>query len=181
MTDIVESDRLYFRRLGEEDIRSEYVGWLNDPAVNQYLEIRHSAHTMQSCLDFVRNTNADPYSRLFGVFSKENHRHIGNAKIGFIKTQYSSGELSLIIGNKDFWGRGLGTEIVRAMTLYGFNFLELQRLEAGCYEENIGSLRAFLKVGYVVEGYFRRSVVLNGRRQGSFWLGALKGECPVDE
>lgn len=181
MKNAPQSDRLFFRRLDPEDVGEQYVAWLNDPLVNQYLEVRHSVQTVESCLEFVINTNADPNSHLFGIFSKETHQHIGNAKIGFIKTHYLSGELSLFIGDKSFWGKGLGTEIVRAMTQYGFGPLGLKRLEAGCYEQNMGSFRAFLQAGYAVEGYLRRSVVLNGKRQGCFRLGALKGERLPDE
>ncbi|WVM94098.1 GNAT family protein [Halopseudomonas pachastrellae] len=62
------------------------------------------------------------------------------------------------------------------ITAYGFDSLGLHRLEAGCYEDNLASLRIFLKAGYTVEGFMREHVTLNGRRMGCFWLGKLHNE-----
>jgi ribosomal-protein-alanine N-acetyltransferase len=120
--------------------------------------------------------NSDRTSHLFGIFEKDGNGHVGNIKLGFIKERHASGQLSLVIGEKSCWGKGYATEAIRAVTVWAFDELGLERVEAGCYDQNTGSLRAFLKVGYSVEGYHRRSVVLDGARTGSFWLGILKGE-----
>lgn len=169
-----QSDRLVLRPLSEEDATQEYANWLNDPEVNRFLEVRHSFHTVENCRSFIDQMNADPNQHLFGVFLKSNGRHIGNAKIGFIKPEYASGELSLLIGDRSSWGCGYGREIVRALTSYGFNELGLERIEAGCYESNFASLKIFLKVGYAVEGFFRESVLVNEKKESCFWLGILK-------
>jgi len=170
------SERLLFRPLGQDDVTERYVYWLNDPEVNRYLEIRFSNHTLESCGAFVRETNADPNSHLWGMFDRSTGLHIGNIKIGFINSIYSSGQLSLFIGEKAYWGKGLATEAISAVTKWAFDELDLVRVEAGCCDENTASLRAFLKVGYTVEGYFRKNTVLDGRRIGGFWLGMLRDE-----
>ena len=172
----VETPRLCLRHLGPSDATETYAGWLNDPQVNRYLETRHVLQTPESCREFIAQCNADPGSKLFGVFLKETGKHIGNAKIGFINSHYRRGQLSLFIGEKHCWGQGLSSELVRALTAYGFEHLGLHRLEAGCYEDNLASLRVFLKSGYVVEGFMRDQVTLDGRRTGCFWLGVLARE-----
>lgn len=170
------ANRLEFRRLEASDVTSRYVDWLNDPAVNEFLETRFSVQDIASCMDYVERTNADPSSHFFGVFLKDEGRHIGNAKLGFINPWHKTGELSLLIGDKGEWGKGYGTEIVRALTAYGFEELALERIEAGCYEANLGSLQAFLRAGYTVEGFFRKSLSFGAERCGCFWLGILKHE-----
>ncbi|MDP1997520.1 MAG: GNAT family N-acetyltransferase [Gallionella sp.] len=172
----ITSERLLFRPLSQHDVTERYVSWLNDPEVNRYLEIRFSHHTLESCSAFVAATNADPTSHLFGIFDRSCGLHIGNIKIGFIKQVYSSGQLSLFLGEKSYWGKGFATEAISAITGWAFNELALIRVEAGCCDENLGSLRAFLKVGYTVEGYFRKNTVLDNRRIGGFWLGILNDE-----
>lgn len=170
------SARLFFRPLDAADVTETYVNWLNDPEVNRYLEIRFARHTLESCSAFVEQTNTDPQSHLWGIFDKSNNQHIGNIKLGFINTRYSSGQLSLFIGEKSYWGKGLATEAIFAVTRWAFQELELVRIEAGCCDENTPSLRAFLKAGYTVEGYFRKNTVVEGRRLGGFWLGILSDE-----
>lgn len=172
----IETVDLVLRELVEDDATNEYVDWLNDKDVNRYLETRHVSQTLQSCRDFISSCNADPGSYLFGIFLKSNGRHIGNVKIGFVNKIYSRGQLSLFIGDKDCWNKGYATQVVRAMTSYAIGDLKLKKVEAGCYEDNLGSLRVFLKVGYVVEGFMRSHVERDSKRLGCFWFGILADE-----
>lgn len=178
MPSIIQTKRLILRNMLEDDATEEYVGWLNDYAVNKYLETRHELQTLEMCRQFIRSCNHDTGSHLFGVFLASNGKHIGNAKIGFINPIHGSAELSLFIGDKNYWGMGFGAEIVKSLTNYSFETLGLAKLEAGCYEGNISSLRAFLKVGYVVEGFLRSHVILENKRQGCFLLGVTKFDDP---
>jgi ribosomal-protein-alanine N-acetyltransferase len=175
MTEL-SSQRLIYRTLEVDDVTQCYVDWLNDPQVNRFLETRYTHQTLKSCQSYVAEMASSPVQNLFGIYMADNEKHIGNAKLGFINPQHKSGQLSLFIGEKNCWAQGYATEVIRTITSWGFNDLELKRIEAGCYEENLGSLRAFLKSGYQVEGFLRKSVVLEERRMGSFWLGILPHE-----
>lgn len=172
----IRTTNLILRPLVLSDVTETYVNWLNDIETNKYLETRHNEQTLQSCRDYVVQSNNSPNTHLFGIFLKEAGRHIGNAKIGFINLTYQTGHLSLFIGDKSSLNRGYATEVVRALTAHAFRHLGLKKIEASCYEENIGSLKTFLKVGYVVEGFMRSNVVFEGRRLGCFWLGKLENE-----
>ncbi len=172
----ITTPRLLLRPLSPQDVREKYVGWLNDPQVNQYLETRFEVQTIDSCLAFVNLINADQNSHLFGIFDLEKSLHIGNIKLGPIHPRHKWGDLSLFIGEKLFWGHGLATEAISAVTFWAFTSCGLEKVEAGCYAENIGSLRAFLKCGYSVEGYLRNHVQINDRRNGCFRLGISRSE-----
>lgn len=172
----VFSERLLFRTLCKDDVTERYVGWLNDYEVARFLETRFVPQTLTSCIKFVSDMESDPGSHLFGIFDKESLEHIGNIKLGFINDNHKSGQLSLFIGEKSRWGMGYATESIRCITKWGFETLGLERIEAGCYDENMGSLRAFLKVGYSVEGFFRQGVAFEGRRIGAFWFAILKND-----
>ena len=171
MSIVFESPRLSYRSLTEKDATEIYASWLNNPAVNQFLETRHAVQTVASCREFILACNQNPNEHLFGIFLKDTGQHIGNTKLGFINQYYQTGQLSLFIGEQSMWGQGFASEVVQAITQYGFEQLQLHKIEAGCYESNLGSLRAFLKNNYVVEGFLRNHVVLEGKRQGTFWLG----------
>jgi len=178
----IETPRLYLRNLQEGDVSQAYVDWLNDPEVNRYLETRHTAQTLASCSEFVKRCNSEKSERLLGVFLRESQSHIGNVKLGLINEIHARGQISLFIGDKTLWGQGLAGEIVFAVTKYGFEEFGLERIEAGCYEENLSSLRLFLSVGYTVEGFFRNHAVSeSGRRMGCFWMGMLKHEFKLNQ
>ncbi|MGL5009410.1 MAG: GNAT family N-acetyltransferase [Paracoccaceae bacterium] len=156
------------------DVSDIYVGWLNDREINQFLESRHSPQTRQSCEAFVAGCEKDPLSHLFKIVRKDTGQHIGNIKLGPVNVIHGAGALSLLIGDKASHGNGFATEAILALTEWGFDSLGLHRVEAGCYDANLGSLRAFLKAGYVVEGFFRQARVdTEGHRVGMFWMAKL--------
>lgn len=61
-----------------------------------------------------------------------------------------------------YWGRGVMTEAVRAVTEHVFATTELERLQAGVFDWNPASMRVLEKAGYAREGVMRRAVVKNG-------------------
>lgn len=172
----INTPQVNLRPLTVNDVSERYIRWLNDPSVNQFLETRHQEQTYESCHSFVNYCNTCPNEHLFGIFSGIDDLHIGNAKIGFINQRYLKGELSLFIGDQKFLGKGIGCEVVHALTAFGFRQLGLMKIEAGCYEENIASLRTFLRIGYAIEGFSRSSVVSNNRRCGIYRLGMVQAE-----
>lgn len=170
------SEHIYIRELDISDVGPEYVGWLNDPEVNRYMEVRHSLNTYESCCDFVDSASKDSNGYLFGIFLNSDGRHIGNIKLGFIDWRYKTGQVSFFIGDKSCWGKGFASEAVSLVNDFGFSKLGLERLEAGCYESNLSSLKTLMRSGYSVEGFFRKSFVLDDHRESCFWLAILKSE-----
>lgn len=168
------SERLTFRELQTEDVSDAYVRWLNDPDITRYLEVRFSDQSKESIGDFVRAQLASRDSHLLRISLKEGDRHIGNIKLGPINRQHQSAQISLFIGDRSQHGMGYATEAIERVTRWGFEACGLSRVEGGCYADNLGSLRAFLKVGYSVEG-FRRSAYIShdNQRVGAFWFARL--------
>jgi ribosomal-protein-alanine N-acetyltransferase len=175
------SPRLLYRRLRPEDVSEEYVAWLNDPEINGYLEIRFAQQTIEKCRDFVERMNADRGQHLFGMFDKENNCHIGNIKLGFINLHHRKGQISFFIGNKAYHRKGLATEAIGAVTRWGFERCGLEKIEACCYDNNVASLRSFLRCRYSVEGYLRSSVISAGQRMGSFLVGITSEDVRLCE
>jgi RimJ/RimL family protein N-acetyltransferase len=73
-----------------------------------------------------------------------------------------SGEIGIWLGEA-YWGRGIATEAVRAMTEYAFANFDLCRIFAGVFEWNPASMRVLEKAGYAFEGRQRRSVTKDGQ------------------
>lgn len=61
-----------------------------------------------------------------------------------------------------FWGRGIATAALKAVTEWAFSTYDLVRLHAGVYEWNPASARVLEKAGYTLEGRLRRSVTKDG-------------------
>jgi len=72
-----------------------------------------------------------------------------------------SAEIGYWLG-EGYWGRGIATEAVRALTEYAFVTFDLCRLHAGVFEWNPASMRVLEKAGYTLEARHRKNVTKDG-------------------
>lgn len=152
-----------------------YLGWLHDPEVNRYLEVRHALPQQLADLQaFVESVNQSPDSILFGIFLV-NGPHVGNVKLGPVNALHRRADVGIILGDKGQWGRGLASRAIRLISAYAFDQLALQRLSAGCYDSNQGSLRAFVKAGYQHEGTLAGYWQCDGQSVGQMLMGLSAG------
>ncbi|MCK6442381.1 GNAT family N-acetyltransferase [Elstera cyanobacteriorum] len=156
LTGALETPQLWLRSLDDQAATGPYLTWMQDPDILRFLEARFSQHTPDSLTGFIKSMNQNPDALLLGMFLKDDGRHVGNIKLGPVSREHLRGDIGLLIGDKSVWGRGLATEAITALTRYGFDSLNLNRLYAGCYGGNEGSVRAFVKAGWQVEGRLPR-------------------------
>lgn len=148
----LEGEKIYLRPITVEDVTDAYVGWLNDPEVNQFLETRFVAHTKETAREYVRKLAHDPAHIFLAIIRKDAGAHIGNIKLGPIDPHHKVGSIGIMIGDKESWGKGFATEAIQLLTSYAFDSLRLHKITAGAYENNVGSAKAFLKLGFFEEG-----------------------------
>jgi RimJ/RimL family protein N-acetyltransferase len=72
-----------------------------------------------------------------------------------------SAEVGYWLGER-YWGRGIATEALRAITEYAFATFDLCRLQAGVFEWNPASMRVLEKAGYTLEARHRKNVTKDG-------------------
>lgn len=170
------SKNIYLNSLKDSDISNKYITWLNDISINKFLETRHSIHTHDSVSRFINTCNKSKNIYLLGIFSLDNNVHIGNIKLGPIKIEHELASISLFIGQKEFWGKGISIEAIKILSNYAFNVLNLNKVVAGMYLQNIKSLKAFQKVGFKKEGLRLKHYKLDGKYEDVIQLGLLKNE-----
>ncbi len=141
-----QSKRLWFRTLEVETATGDYHQWLRDPAVNQYLEVRHHVPDIDGLKAFIRAKNESPDDVLLGIFLNE--RHIGNIKLGPIVWAEKTGTMGILIGDRSSWGKGYATEAIATVAEFAIHKLQLEKIVASCYDTNLGSYRAFMKAGF---------------------------------
>jgi RimJ/RimL family protein N-acetyltransferase len=93
---------------------------------------------------------------------------VGKEAVGAIGYQIQpdvhriSAEIGFWLGEA-YWGRGIVTEALRAVTEHAFHTHNLRRLFAGVFEWNPASMRVLEKVGYTREAVLRKSAIKDGR------------------
>lgn len=169
----LEGKRIYLRPVDLSDATEEYVNWLNDEEVNQFLEVRFAEHTPEGLKNDIEKISKDPNTLFLAMIRKDTQRHIGNIKLGPIDWNHRVGDIGIMIGDKSSWGRGYAREAIKLLSDYAFNILKLHKLEAGAYENNIGSIKAFLKVGFSEEGRKRKRFRFKDTYTDQVFLGRI--------
>lgn len=80
------------------------------------------------------------------------------------------------LGERDYWGRGYGTDTMRLILQYGFIELNLQRISLGVHSYNERAFKSYEKVGFKVEGVMRHDTLREGRRSDGIYMGILRDE-----
>ena len=107
------------------------------------------------------------------IVYREGNRHIGNIKLGPISWKHKNAEIGIIIGEKDCWGKGYARQAIELLSEYAFSKLKLHKLTAGCYANNIGSVKAFEKAGFVQEGRKISQYLCEGKYVDGVLLGKV--------
>jgi RimJ/RimL family protein N-acetyltransferase len=75
---------------------------------------------------------------------------------------------------EDYWGRGIATKAIKALTSYAFKDFDILRVYAEPFSDNTGSRRALEKAGFIHEATFKRNVIKNGIIKDSSIYSVLK-------
>lgn len=84
--------------------------------------------------------------------------------------------VGLGIGEREFWSKGYGTDMMKLCMQYVFTELCLERLSLGLHEYNPRALRSYQKCGFRLEGRTRQDMQREGKRYDSLWMGILREE-----
>lgn len=101
---------------------------------------------------------------------------IGVVRLWRISQTNRSAMLTIVIGEKARWGRGLGTEALRLILGVGFGRLELNRVELHVFAFNERAIRSYEKVGFVREGSRRSALARGDQFHDIVVMGILRDE-----
>ena len=173
----LEGTRLYLRDVRLADVDDAYYRWMNDPDVTRYLETRFYPNSQETLRDYVSSKVGDHENVFLAIVLKETNQQIGNIKLGSINWVHRIADIGVLIGKRECWGQGYATEAIRLVVDYAFSMLNLRKLTAGCYGSNQGSIRAFEKVGFSVEGVRKQHYSYNGEYVDGIMLGLIRSEA----
>lgn len=84
--------------------------------------------------------------------------------------------VGLGIGERDFWGRGYGTDAMNLILRYAFMEVNLKRVSLTVFEYNPHAIRSYKKAGFQHEGRMRQFLNKEGRRWDMFFMGILRAD-----
>lgn len=101
---------------------------------------------------------------------------IGTCALMNVDTRNRHAELSIVIGEKDYWSKGYGTIIMKQLIDWGFFGLNLRRLYLHVFSFNTRAINLYEKLGFKQEGTMRDMVYRNGNYHDVLVYGLMKDE-----
>jgi RimJ/RimL family protein N-acetyltransferase len=169
------------RSFEEEDVGEEYLRWLNDPEVTRYLGIGKTPATPESVRRYLRRFWAPPEQGpatdfIFAILDSASNQHIGNVTLNRIDWTTRVGDTGMLIGRKEFWGKGYAFEAWSLLLAHAFKRLGLRKILAGAVDGHTGSLKVLERLGFRVEGVLRGEFLLNGEYRDVIRMGLFREE-----
>ncbi len=130
---------------------------------------------IEGYLDFYRRQREDPASQNFVIERLSDGQAMGGCGLLDIFDRASSAGVGIWIG-RPYWGQGFGTDATRTLCRFGFREMNLHRIYLHVYATNPKAVRAYEKVGFVIEGTLREDIFVGGRFANAHIMGLLESE-----
>ena len=142
----IDSENIYLRPLELSDAEGNYPNWFNDKEVCKYNSHGDKKYTKEMAIEYIQSTLDSLTCKVFAICDKKTDTHIGNIALQSISVKNQSAEFAIIIGEKEFWGKGYSKEAGEILIEYGFSTLNLNKIYCGTSEENIAMQKLALSL-----------------------------------
>ena len=157
------------KKLTLKDVNKTYLKWMNDKMVFKYTDQSKTNHTLRQIKKYVKD-RLKSNEIIFGIFYK--NVHIGNIKLGPIDYLNKTSEISYFIGEKQYWGMGIGTLAIKNLIKVAKK-KGLKKLIAGCVQQNKSSQRVLKKNKFKIEGRLKSQYIINKSRTTNLIYGLI--------
>jgi RimJ/RimL family protein N-acetyltransferase len=158
------------------DIGEEYLGWLRDPEVTRYLETGNSPATLDSMREYLKRFEGSSTDLIFAIVDQGTNKHVGNVTLNHISPVHRTTATGLMIGRKEFWGKGIAFEGWSLVIEYAFQRLGMRKILAGVVSDHAASVKTLKNLGFQVEGTFKKEVLVDGEFRDKLSLGLFREE-----
>ena len=112
----------------------------------------------------------------FAIRNLEDDRLIGDIGLDGIQWTHKDAFVGIGLGEREFWGKGYGTDAMRILLHYAFRELNLHRVSLDVFEYNPRAMRSYEKAGFKYEGKMRGMLHREGKRWDMVFMGILREE-----
>ncbi len=170
--------QIYLReyRLSDAD---EMYKWRNDSNTTKWMG---KAFRKQVSLEYIQESlnktlaTCSKESLFYVIADKKTDNYIGGICLTAIDWTDKIGDMSIVIGNKNYRNRGIGTEATDLLLKEAFKVLKLHKIELNVYKGNISALNCYKKCGFKIEGERREHMLIDGNYHNLIQLGILDRE-----
>lgn len=158
----ISGGKVILRPLEKQDL-ARSLQWLTDPLINKYLSqsfIKLTAEQEKEWFDYIQDSHRDI---VFAILDKKAGYHIGNCALHKIDKSENSCELGIVIGEKEYWDKGFGTDSIRILVDFALKELRLLKIRLNVYTYNHRAIRTYSKCSFKQIRILKNNHFYNGR------------------
>jgi len=178
MENLFEGNLVRLACIEPGEVSKSFVQWNRDSEYMRLLETDpprlHSSKAIKEWIEKDIEKQIDMY--WFAIRTLEDDRLLGDITLSVINWGSRDAFASIGIGEREFWGKGYGTDAMRLTLRYGFIELNLRRISLTVFEFNQRAIRSYEKAGFRLEGRQRQIMQREGHRWDIFYMGILREE-----
>jgi len=170
---LIEGRRVILRSVRNSDIQY-FLKWLDDPEIALLL----GRYFPTSEFDERRWLIEAPERGdiIFTIIDKATGQPIGNCRFGGIDFKNQRAESGILIGEKDYWGKGYGKEALELLVDYGFTELNLNSIYTLVISSNERSIKTHKQIGFREQGRIRQRIFMKNKFYDMIYFDLLKSE-----
>jgi RimJ/RimL family protein N-acetyltransferase len=112
----------------------------------------------------------------FSIRRLEDDLLLGDMVLDVVHWNNGDAFVGLLIGERDLWGKGLGTQAMNLLLEFAFTEVNLRRVTLTVFEYNPRAIRSYEKAGFRHEGRMRQVLSREGKRWDVLYMGILREE-----
>jgi RimJ/RimL family protein N-acetyltransferase len=155
------------------------IRWINDPEVTCFLggQARYPWSRAEE-EDWLRGAvlQTKPPEVSLSIETLADSRHIGGIGLHKVGAEDRKAELGIMIGEKDCWSRGYGTDAILTLLRFAFDEMNLNRVDLTVHDDNARAIACYRKCGFVEEGRLRQDRYKAGAYHDTLIMGILADE-----
>jgi RimJ/RimL family protein N-acetyltransferase len=169
-------EKVYLRPLEESDLGEEYLSWLNDDEVTRYMETGAFPVTPADLRRYLERFQNSTTDLIFAIVDRQSDQHMGNVTLNHINWIHRTADTGIMIGRKEFCGKGYAFEAWSLLIEYAFTRLGLRRIIAGAIAGNTASVKVLTKLGFKIEGTRRQHALVDSEYRDGIQFGLFRDE-----
>ena len=154
-----------------------WASWRQDSEFDRLLDMDPAVlHSARATKQWIEDHLESWLKYEFTIQTLEKNRDIGFIGLEGNMATHADAFVGIGIGEKDFWGKGCGTEAMQLVLQYAFLELNLHRVSLDVFEYNQRAIASYEKAGFKMEGRLRQTVLREGKRWDLLYMGILREE-----
>lgn len=166
-------ERIYLSPRSLEDVE-KYTEWLNDFETTDYTGRSHRVLTLEAEKRYLEERQFE--NEAFAIVDMVEDKLIGTVGLHNVDSVNRTATLGIFIGDKEYRSKGYGTEAIRLILDFGFNYLNLNNIKLDLMEFNERALKCYKKCGFKECGRRRKCKFINGKYYDSIEMDILAEE-----